>query len=142
MSAENVWGSRIDGQMTLEETIAHAERLLYALAIELRRIPAEAGSTHAEPRRAPPGSAQQSWSRSSSAPARTRALHVRALELKRDVARWRHSPPTEAERERVFGELEELTREAHECRAVRRASREILPRRFVSSVAAVARPAR
>lgn len=106
---------------SLEEAIAHAEKLLFALAIELRRVPIQPGPLE-EPRR-------------------TRGLHLRALELKRDVALWRASPPSEAERESVFAELVELTREAHSWRAAQ-PGQPLSPRRFVPSLAAVARLAR
>lgn len=113
--------SPLEETSSLEEAIAHAEKLLFALAIELRRVPIQPAALE-EPRG-------------------TRWLHVRALELKRDVALWRPSPPSKAERERVFAELEELTREAQSWRAAH-PGQPLSPRRFVPSLAAVARLAR
>jgi hypothetical protein len=66
-----------------ERIVEHAERQLYALASQLRNVPA-------------------------SGP--TRELHLRALQLKRELARWRTQLPDPAVREAVFSELEELIR--------------------------------
>jgi hypothetical protein len=100
--------------MTMDESTTHAENQLFALAMELRRVPVQS---------------------------RTRELHLRALELKRDVARWRASRPGESERERVFAEIEALTREARE-HGPSLSRTELRPRRFVPPAAAVARLAR
>jgi hypothetical protein len=63
----------------------HAERGLYVLATELRRIPLDAV---------------------------TRRLHLRALELKRNVARWREHPPSRETAASTLEEVEALAREA------------------------------
>lgn len=103
---------------TLEEAIARAEKLLFALAIELRAVP-----VHEQ----------------------TRAVHLRALELKRAVASWRASRPGEDERARVFEQIGALGREVQ---AARRSRPEITPARlgaerpFASPPPAVARLAR
>jgi hypothetical protein len=62
---------------------ARAERLLYGLAGDLRRLPVHS----------------------------TLSLHLRALQTKRAVLRWRESPPDEASRRAVFAELASLRSE-------------------------------
>jgi hypothetical protein len=114
---ETVEGQAVDASVSLEETIARAEELLFALAIELRAVPVHE---------------------------RTRAVHLRALELKRDVASWRASPPIEDDRTRVFREIETLTREAQAARRSRPqiTAARLSERPFASSLPAVARLAR
>lgn len=65
--------------------IDQAERSLFALASELRRVPL--GES-------------------------TRQLHVRALELKREMVRWREHPPDQDVLTRALEEIERLAREA------------------------------
>lgn len=74
------WTLHIAG-MGDERIVEHAERQLFALAAQLRRVPA-------------------------SGP--TRSLHLRALALKREIGQWRARPPDAEDRHRVFAELEEL----------------------------------
>jgi len=78
--------------MREERIVEHAERQLFALASRLRRVPA-------------------------SGP--TRSLHLRALELKRELARWRAQPPDMEARDRVLAALEELSRLTEEQSIVR-----------------------
>lgn len=70
---------------SVEAWIEHAERALFVLANELRRVPLEPD---------------------------TRRMHVRALELKREVARWRDRRPDIRERSAILEEIEALAREA------------------------------
>jgi hypothetical protein len=65
--------------------VDHAERSLYVLATELRRIPLDTA---------------------------TKRLHLRALELKRNVARWREHPPSRETAVSTLEEVEALAREA------------------------------
>jgi len=65
--------------------IEDAEARLYTLARELRRIPVRED---------------------------TRALHLRALALKRELGRWRATPPDERTRQRLLAEIEWLTHAA------------------------------
>ncbi len=69
----------------LEDDARHAEALLYDLATVLRCVPL---GSH------------------------TRALHVRALELKRDVCRWPADRPAPSARRAALEELVGLRREA------------------------------
>ena len=64
---------------------AHAERSLFVLAFELRRIPLDGT---------------------------TKRLHLRALELKRAIARWGEHPPSRETATSVLEEIEALLREA------------------------------
>ncbi len=73
---------------SLEAWIEHAERRLRALAIELRRVPL----------------AERTW-----------RMHVRALELKRAVARWRAERPAVAERTALVAEIDDLARDVRHC---------------------------
>jgi hypothetical protein len=66
-----------------ERWIDHAEQSLFALASELRRVPLDASTKH---------------------------THVRALELKRDVVRWRESLPDDDVVSAALEEIEELRR--------------------------------
>ncbi|HVH40821.1 MAG TPA: hypothetical protein VM925_00715 [Labilithrix sp.] len=86
---------------SIEIWIDHAERSLFDLASQLRRIPLES---------------------------KTKPLHLRALELKREVASWRGRVPDLRTRAAVLDEIEQLAREAQRHRrfADRRTS---LPRR-------------
>lgn len=69
----------------IDRWIEHAERSLFALATELRRVPL-----------APD----------------TRRLHLRALELKRAIKRWRDEAPDDAAIGAALEEIEELARAA------------------------------
>lgn len=71
--------------MTIDGWIDHAERALHVLARDLRAVPVNAA---------------------------TRRLHLRALELKREVARWHDVEPDVPTRCAVLDEIEELSREA------------------------------
>jgi len=70
---------------TLDAKIDCAEQLLYELAAVLRAVPVEE---------------------------RTKDLHVRALELKRDVAAWRGRRPSDETCDAILDELEGLVNEA------------------------------
>jgi hypothetical protein len=76
--------------------IDHAERSLFLLASELRRVPLTAD---------------------------TKRLHLRALELKRMVSGWRDGSPLEEDVSAVLEELEELARQAQLGRSTRSAPR-------------------
>lgn len=79
-----------------EGKVRWIERLLFELAAELRFVPVE-------------GSA--------------RTLHVRALELKREVRAWHEAPPESAKVDTVLSEIEELTERARRERRPRRPER-------------------
>jgi len=68
---------------SLEAWIDYAERCLYALAHDLRRVPFVDG---------------------------TRRMHLRALELKRAIARWREECPSVEARAAALDEVEQLAR--------------------------------
>ncbi len=68
-----------------EEDLQRAEAVLYELALVLRRVPVDE---------------------------RTRELHLRALHLKRDVARWHSHMADDATRRAVLDELGRLQSEA------------------------------
>lgn len=72
---------------SIQSWIEHAEQLLHVLAYELLRVP------YSEAR-----------------------LHVRALELKREIDSWRHSTPPSTRVSMVLDEIEELTRTAVRAR--------------------------
>lgn len=76
-----------------------AERSLYSLANDLRRVTLEK---------------------------RTKRLHLRALELKREVATWRDRPPDPASCSATLEEIEELAREAQFHRKLQREERDVL----------------
>jgi hypothetical protein len=76
---------------TAEKT--QAEKLLFDLATELVRLPFGG---------------------------RTRALHLRALELKRRVVQWAHVAPSDADRRATCDGIRELQREAAEWRELLR----------------------
>lgn len=92
---------------SIEAWVDYAERCLHGLAHDLRRVPFLPS---------------------------TRALHVRALELKRDVARWRRTVPDVDTRVRTLDEIEQLAAEAPRWRLRRDRARDR------GSEAAVARP--
>lgn len=70
--------------MPIDGWIDHAERALHVLARDLRAVPVDGT---------------------------TRRLHLRALELKREVARWRDAEPDVPSRCAALDEIEELSRE-------------------------------
>ena len=70
--------------MSFERDTRNAQALLHTLALELRHVPVDG---------------------------QTQAIHVRALQLKRDVTHWQESLAAEA-RERVLEELSDLCAEA------------------------------
>jgi hypothetical protein len=70
---------------SLEADASHAESLLYELAVTLRRVPVEES---------------------------TRRMHVRALDLKRQVVRWRADQPPRDERLSALDEIDQLAQEA------------------------------
>lgn len=67
--------------------IEHADRRLFVLASELRRVPLDAS---------------------------TRRLHLRALELKRETAAWRTRPPDPQVVSAVLEEIEQLAQRARQ----------------------------
>jgi hypothetical protein len=69
----------------LEQDVLHAELLLHELALELCQVPVDS---------------------------HTRELHLRALQLKRDVAAWKSAPAPDAIRRAVVAELGELRGQA------------------------------
>ena len=75
---------------SIEAWIDHAERCLHVLAHDLRRIPFVES---------------------------TRRLHVRALELKREVALWSVDAPDVTTRSTTLDEIETLSGEARRWRA-------------------------
>ena len=82
------WGAGMGGECaTLEVDTERAEALLYDLASKLVRVPLGP---------------------------RTREVHLRALTLKREVARWRDAPPAEAARRATLDELVALQHQAGE----------------------------
>lgn len=84
----------------LEVWIDHAERSLFALASELRRVPLDAS---------------------------TKGLHLRALELKREIARWRGRPPDPREPNAVLEEIERLAEETRRRPTRMARSRSLVP---------------
>ena len=87
--------------VSIEARIDCAERLLFELAAELRFVPVEE---------------------------RTRRLHLRALELKREVRSWRTQPPELAACDALCDEVQSLADEARRVQAERHSS---LPRASV-----------
>ena len=83
----------IDGGLGPQSNLAtdqhRAERLLTELAIELRRVPVDE---------------------------HTRALHLRALALKRSVMRWPDDQPDESARHAVVDEVRVMQKEALDWR--------------------------
>jgi hypothetical protein len=70
--------------MMIDSWIDHAERCLFVVAHQLKRVPLQPS---------------------------TRRLHLRALELKRAIGRWRDEPPDVAGRDEVLAQIEELAHE-------------------------------
>jgi hypothetical protein len=69
------------GPMVFDNDARCAEELLHELALDLRHVPVDG---------------------------QTQALHVRALQIKRDVIRWADQSLAAEERTRVLDELSEL----------------------------------
>ncbi len=74
---------------SIDAWIDHAERTLHALARELRGVPMKPSTRH---------------------------LHLRALELKRKVVRWRDAAPDVPARSAVLEAIETLFREVRVAR--------------------------
>lgn len=81
---------------SIEAWVDYAERCLHGLAHDLRRVPFLPS---------------------------TRRMHVRALELKRDAARWRATVPDVDARVRTLDEIEQLASEARRWRVPREGAR-------------------
>jgi len=81
-------GERVGRAGSPEGDLQHAEAVLYELAVLLRRVPLDE---------------------------QTRDLHLRALHLKRDVAKWHEQVADESSRRAVLNELVRLRREASLC---------------------------
>ncbi|HZU83102.1 MAG TPA: hypothetical protein VE987_09310 [Polyangiaceae bacterium] len=77
---------------------AHAEALLFDLAADLRLVPVEET---------------------------TRALHIRALQLKANVVLWSADSPDEGARRAVCAEIAALHEQARDCRRRMRSGRQL-----------------
>jgi hypothetical protein len=81
------------GEVTLAVDTERAQAILHDIAVELRFVGVRGGTAH---------------------------LHVRALALKRDVARWAETATVESQRQAIIDELLGLHEEAKRVRARRR----------------------